>query len=131
MRAQDSALGGSIYIAHRDLEEESIELHLGKRIRARNVEGVLRPKHKKELVEGSRDIVHCDLFLCHALKECSLNLRSGSIDLVSENYMREYRPMHEMKLSRFRIKDVYTQNISGEHIGSKLNTPKGKDRVRR
>ncbi len=78
-----------------DVEHEAIELRLGQRIRAFELDRVLRGQHEERLVERIGAAGGGDVILLHRLEQRRLRLRRRAVDLVRQDDLREDRPLHE------------------------------------
>jgi hypothetical protein len=68
-------LAGAVGVAQRDLHREAVELHLGKRVRALEIERVLRGDHHERTRHLTADAVVRDLSFLHHLEQCRLRFR--------------------------------------------------------
>jgi hypothetical protein len=74
-----------------DLEEKAIYLGLGKRVGALHLNWILGGQHEERPLERMGDFRNGDRGLLHCLKQCRLGLWSGTVDLISQDQVGEYR----------------------------------------
>ena len=82
-------------VGHDDVEHESIELRFGQRIGAFELDRILRREHEEGRLERIRPPGRSDVVLLHGFEQCRLSFRRRAVDLVSEQDLREDRPLHE------------------------------------
>jgi hypothetical protein len=82
-------------VGHDDVEHESIELGFGKRVGALELDGILRREHEEGRLERIRAPGRSDVVLLHGFEQCGLGFRRRPVDLVSEQDLREDRPLHK------------------------------------
>src|SRR5262249_31307679 len=63
-----------------------------------------------------------DLLLIHCFQQGRLRLRSGSVDFVCKKDISEYRAALEFELLVDRGIHRDAQHITGQHVGSELDT---------
>ena len=85
-------------VIHDDVEHESVELGLGQRIRAFQLDGVLRGEDEERFLQGVRRALHGDLVFLHRLQQGSLGFRRRPVDLVRQHDVGEDRALHEHHL---------------------------------
>ena len=90
-RAEHRALGVAVRITQAHAQHEAVQLRIGQRIGAGEVERVLRRHHEERRRQPVRDAVHGDLMLGHRLEQRALRLRRRAVDLVGEQQLREQR----------------------------------------
>ena len=92
VRAEHLRLFARARVAHDDAHEEAIDLRLGQRIRALEIDRVLRREHEEG--EGQLEAIALDrdLTLLHRLEQRGLRLGGRAVDLVGEHDVREDRP---------------------------------------
>lgn len=86
------------------------------------LEGVLsRDDHEREwYFPGSA--IRCDLALLHGLEKCRLRLRTGTVDLVANDDVREYRAGLELELMPVAIPDRDAGDIRRQQIRGELDS---------
>ena len=89
--AHDQALGLEVRVAHRQLEQEAVELGLGQRERAGQLDRVLRGQHEERVRAAVGRALDGDVALGHRLEQRRLRLRRGPVDLVDEQDVGEHR----------------------------------------
>jgi hypothetical protein len=103
-------------IVEQHVEEESVELCLGQRIRPFELDRILRREHE----EGPVDLVmvtangHGELL--HGFEQRRLGLRRRAIDFVGQEYVRKDRSGHERPCTSSG-RDVLLDDVRAGHIG--------------
>src|SRR5690349_10960031 len=82
-------------VVHDDVEHESVELRFRQRIRALELDRVLRREHMEWLVEPVRLPLDRDPMLLHRFEQRRLRLRRRTIDLVRQDDVGEDRSRRE------------------------------------
>ena len=75
-----------------DVEHEAVELRFGQRIRAFELDRVLRREDEERLVELVGASLDRDAVLLHRLEQRGLRLRRRAVDLVGQDDVGEDRP---------------------------------------
>ncbi len=127
----DACFGDGIRIAHRHLEQESVELGLGQGIGAGvHVDGVLggdddeRPRHEMG------HAVDRDAALLHHLEQCGLRLGRGAVDLVTDHDVGEDRPGTELELAGRLVEDRHPGDVGRQQVGCELDpVPRARHRL--
>ena len=76
-------------VAHRDADEEAVDLRLGQRVGPLEVDGVLRGEDEERERELEAVALDGDLPLLHRLEQRALGLGGRAVDLVGEDDVRE------------------------------------------
>ena len=109
-----------------DLEQEAIELGLGKRVRPLLLDGVTRGEDLEGIGERVGGRAHGDATLLHGLEERSLRLRRRAVDLVGQDEVVKDGPGQEahapadgtvglfLLLEHVRPRDVGGEQVRGE-----------------
>ena len=117
-----------------DLEEEAIELRLGKRKRSLLLDRVLRRHDEERSAEIARFATHRHAALLHRFEKRRLRLWARAIDFVGQDELREERTRAELNLAAARRlvfhQDRRTRDIRGHHVGRELNAAETKARRR-
>ena len=127
--AQHVELGRALDVLHLELEQEAIELRRRQRIRAGDVERVLRGDHEEQLVERVRLVVDRDLLLGHRLEHRRLHLGRGAVDLVGEHDVREDRPGPEREAAVLELEHARAGDVARQQVGRELDAPERRDAV--
>ena len=121
---QDFALGRLVGIVDVDFHQEAVELRLGQRIGAFLLERVLRRQHVERLgqiVAGAGD--RHMLFL-HRLQQRRLGARTGAVDLVGHQQLREHRAGDEAEAAlaaRGFLQHLGAENVGRHQVGRELH----------
>ena len=86
---EDALLLLLVGVAQTDAEQEPVELRLGQRIRAFQLDRVLRGEHEERLRQLVGFPDHRDVALLHRLQQGGLRLRRGAVDFVREHDVGE------------------------------------------
>ena len=112
--ARDPSLPLPVGVAHPRPEQEPVELRLGQRERALELDGVLRREHEERVGQAVGRPLDADLALLHRLEQRALRARRRAVDLVDEQQVREHRPLDEPEaagLEQARAGDVRGQQV--------------------
>ena len=120
----DTALVLRSRIAHRDVQQESIELRLGQGIRALLLNRVLRRHDHEQVIQLVAVRADRNLALFHSLEQCRLHLRRCAVDLVSKNQIVKQRSLSKFESAFLRPIDIGTREIRRQQIGRELHTMK-------
>ena len=96
-------LGGRV--AEPRLQEETVELRLGKREDTLELDRVLGREHEERRRQRVRRPVDGDLPLGHRLEQRRLRLRHRAVDLVDEHDVREHRAGAELEVAGLLVVD--------------------------
>ena len=112
-------------IAHRDAHEEAIDLRLGQRVGALEIDRVLRREDQEG--EGQLEAVAFDrdLALLHRFEQRRLRLGGSAVDLVGEHDVREDRAGAQAERPVARREHVGAGDVGGQQIGGELDAPHG------
>ena len=102
-----------------DLEEEAVELGLGKLEDARVLVWVLGRDHEERIGKLVHLAVDRDLALLHRLEQGGLGARRGAVDLVGEEDVREDGAGKEDLLSR--LDHVHAVELGRGRVGRELD----------
>ncbi len=106
-----------------DVEHEAIELGLGQRIGALELDRILRREHEERTLERIGPAGGGDVVLLHRLEQRRLRLRRRAVDLVGEDDLREDRPLHEPQPARapFFVEDLGAGDVRRHQIRRELD----------
>jgi hypothetical protein len=108
-----------------DVEHEAIELRLGKRIGAFELDRVLGREHVKRLLELIRAPLNRDAVLLHRFEERRLRLWRRAVDLVRQDNVREDGTRREHHLAaasgRVFLDDVGAGDVRRHQVGRELD----------
>ena len=130
------AFGGGIGIVQRQPQHEAVELGVGQREGAGQVQRVLRGHHEERLRQRMSLAVYGDLALGHRLQQRALRLRRGAVDLVGQQQAAEDRAGVEAELAGLALvhadpDDVRGQQVAGELHALELQREGSRQRVRK
>ena len=108
-------------IAELDEEEETIELHLGQRERALELDGVLRRDDAERLGELMRRLVDRDLALLHRFEQARLRARRRAVDLIDEEEVRHDRSRPEFEALRSLVVDRDAGDVRRDKVRRALD----------
>ena len=107
------------------LEEEAIQLRLGQRVGAFELDRILRREHEERVRQRVADGAHGDRVLLHRFEQRRLRLGRRAVDLVGQDQVGEDRPGLELKgasRSVLRLQqDVGAQDVSWHQVGRELD----------
>src|SRR5215218_2635128 len=109
-------------IAERGLEEEAVELRLGKRERSLLLDRVLRREQEERGGQGAGDAVDGDLVLGHRLQQGRLGLRHRAVDLVDQHDVGEDRPGAELEVALPLVEDREARHVGRLQVRRALDT---------
>ena len=118
-RPDQLPLAVGVEVAHRQPQQEAVELRLGQRIGAMELARVLRCQHDEGIGQGTGDAIDGDAALRHRLEQRRLGARRGAVDLVGQEHVAKHRPRLELELAGGRVEhrhadDVRRQQVAGE-----------------
>ena len=108
------------------LEEEAVELGLGKRVGPFQLDRVLRRQHEERTRQRPGGAEQRDVVFLHRLEQGRLRLRRGAVDLVGEQEVREDRPgpeRHRPSLGPV-LQDVAAEDVARHQVGRELHPAK-------
>src|SRR5262249_38594609 len=115
-----------IGIADLDVEHETIELRLGKRVGSFLFDRILSCQDEERKVQRVGHPARCHLVLLHRLQKRSLCLRRRSIDFVGEQYICENRSLEKLELSSTAagvfLKNIRSGDVGRHQVRRKLNS---------
>ena len=122
----DLPFGVQVRVLDVHLHEETVELGLGQRVRALQLQGILGRQH----VERRRQRVilagHGDTVFLHGLQQGRLGARAGPVDLVGEQQLAKHRPLDEAERPppglRF-LQHLGAQDVGGHEVRGELHPP--------
>ncbi len=82
-------------VIEQHVEQEAVELRFRQRIRALELDRVLRREHEERPLDRVVMTAHRDREFLHRLEQRGLRLRRRAVDLVREQHVREQRARHE------------------------------------
>ena len=130
LRLEDRDLGVAARVADPQAHQEPVELRLGQRIGALELDRVLRRDHEERARERVRVRVDGDLPLLHRLEQRRLRLRRRAVDLVGEHDVGEHAARAELELVRRPVPDRHADDVGGEEVGRELDAvPRRRDRA--
>jgi hypothetical protein len=103
------------------LEQETIELSLGKRIRSRALNRVLRRQDEERSRQGIAEAVNGNRTLLHRLEHRRLRLGWCPVDFVREQDVGEDGAVLELEVARLRVVRRRSGDIGGHEIGRELD----------
>ena len=118
---EDGALVGQVGVVDLDLEQEAVELRLGERVGAFELDGVLGGEDGEVVVEGVALAVGGDLAFFHGLEQRGLGARGHAVDLVGEQELGEDGALVEAEVARFWGEDAGAEDVGGHHVGRALD----------
>src|SRR5438094_2660324 len=121
VRAEDRLLLRRLGIAHDRLEQEAIELGLGKRVGPLVLDRVLRRDDEERPRQGPRVAFERDLLLLHRLEERGLRLRRCAVHLVGEDDVREDRTFLDAEVARRDLVDGGADDVARHQVGRELD----------
>jgi hypothetical protein len=125
--ADDLELVVGAGIAERRLEQEPVELRLGQRERAFELDRVLRGQDEERVRERPRDAVDGHLPLGHGLEQRRLRLRHRAVDLVDEDDVGEDRTGPELEVTHLLVEDGQARDVGRLQVRRALDA--GRDRL--
>ena len=112
-------------VIHDDVEHEAVELRFRQRVRALELDRVLRREDVKGLVELVGLSLHRDAVLLHRLEQRGLRFGRRAVDFVSQHDVREDRPgrEHHPSSSRFGVvlNDVGAGDVARHQVRRELD----------
>ena len=121
VRGQHVRLARGRRVAERQAHGEAVDLRLGQRVGALELDRVLRREHDERPGELVRVDVDGDPALLHALEQAGLRLGRRAVDLVDEHDVREDRPGPELEAVLALVEDVDADDVGGQEVGGALH----------
>ena len=113
-------------VVEQHVEQEAVELGFGQRIRALELDRVLRREHEERPLDLVVMAAHGDRELLHRLEQRGLRLRRRAVDLVREQHVREQRARHERPGAPARgdvlFDDVGARDVRRHQVGRELDS---------
>ncbi len=122
MGADDIHLVGRGGIADTQTHHETVELRIGKRLRARRPNGILRRDTDKRPGDLVGNPVDRNRKFFHNLEQCRLGLGAGTVDFVTQQQIAIDRPHREAQSGGFLIVHGKAHDVGRHGIGGELNT---------
>jgi hypothetical protein len=114
-------LGVAVGVAHRDAEQEPVELRLRQGVGALVLDRVLGRHDREGRREEVGDAVGGHLVLLHRLEQRGLGLWRRPVDLVAEHEVREHRPGPEHQLATGLVEHSRTSDVRRHKVGRELD----------
>ena len=99
-----------------DVEHEAIELRFGQRIRAFELDRVLRREHVERLLERVGPALNRDTVFLHRFEKRRLRFRRRAVDFVCEDDIREDRPWRKHHLPPPRRR-IFLDDVGAGDVG--------------
>ena len=115
-RGEQRAFGVAIGIVQSDAQHETVELRIGQRIRAGEIERILRRHDEERRSEFVRDAVGGDLLFGHRFEQRALRLRRGAVDFVGEHELREQRARMELELAGVAVVNADADDVRRQQV---------------
>ena len=112
-------------VAKFDLDEEAVDLGLGERESALELDGILGSEDDEGAGEESGIAFDGNLTFLHGLEEGGLGAWGGAVNLVGEQDLGEDGAGAELELAGFLVIEVGAGDIGGEEVGGRLDAAKG------
>ena len=118
---QDGVLLFLVGIANAHLHQEAVDLRLGQREGAFQLDRVLSGEDKEGTRQRVGHAVHGDLPFLHGLQQRALRAGRGAVDLVSQHDLGLHRPSPKLELLTLLVEIGDTRNVRGQEVGGELN----------
>ena len=133
--AEHRRLGARVGIAERETHHEAVDLRLGQRVGALELDRVLRRQDDERTGQLVRVDVDADATLLHALQQARLRLGRRAVDLVDDHDVREDRARPELEdlvapAVDVRPDDVGRQQVRGALHARELEAERARDGAR-
>ena len=122
---EDLPLLVGVRVADRHADQEPVELCFRQRIRALELDRVLRRDDQEGRIEPERLSFHGHLRLLHCLQQRGLGLGRRPVDLVDQQEVREHRPRAKLELGLALIEQEAPGDVGGQQIGRALQALEG------
>ena len=109
-----------IGIADEHLGHEAVELRLGERVGALELDGVLGREHCECRGQRVPDAIHSDGTLLHRLEQCGLCFRGRPVDLVGQHQIGKDRTRSERELAS-AAQERDAGDVGGHQVGGELD----------
>ena len=130
-RAEHRALGIAIRIAEAHAQHEAVELRIGQRIGAGEVERILRRDHEERRWQSMGDAVDRHLFLGHRFEQRALRLRHRTVDFVGKQQLREQGSRMKLEAIGIALEDADADDVRGQQVGGELHALETESQRRR
>ena len=114
-------LGLGVRVSEVHADQEAVELRLGQRIRAVELNRVLRGDHHEECGQHVPHALDRHLLLGHRLKQARLRARAGAVDLVGQEDIREDRALAEGEGSLTRVVNRAAEDVGRQQVRCELH----------
>ena len=118
---QDPELLAFVRVAELDAEQEAVELRLGQRERALELDRVLRREDEERVGERVGLAVDGHLALLHRLEQRRLRLGGRAVDLVGQQDLREQRARAELEVVGLQVQDRGAGDVARHQVGRELH----------
>ena len=123
-RSRICSSSASAGIGHANLHQEAIELRLGQRIGAFEVDRVLRGEDGEPAGQRPARAIDRHLALFHALEQRGLGARRHAVDLVHQQQVGKHRSGVEGEGVRAGAKNRGAENVGGHQVRRGLHALK-------
>ena len=128
---QQHAFGLGRGIAHRQAQQEAVELRVRQRIGTGQVHRVLRGDDEERRRQRPGDAVDGDLLLGHRLQQRALGAGRRAVDLVGQQDVAEDRPRMELETALAGVVNRYAHHVRGQQVGGELHALEAEAQRRR
>jgi hypothetical protein len=118
---EQRAFGFLAGIAQGQAQQEAVELGIGQRIGARQVDRILGGDHEERIGQGMGAAVDGDLVLGHRLEQRALRARRCAVDLVGQQHVGEHRAGMEFEAPRLRVVHRHADDVRGQQVRGELH----------
>ena len=112
-------------IVEHDLEGESVQLRLGKRVSALELDGIAGGEDEERFRQRVSAPLDGDAPLLHGFQQRRLGLGRGAIDLVRQHDVGKYRALHKHQLATTAfgifLQQIGAGDVRGHQIRRKLD----------
>ncbi len=112
-------------VAELDLDEEAVDLGLGKGESALELDGVLGSEDDEGAGEEAGIAFDGDLAFLHSLEEGGLGAGGSAVYLVGEEDLGEDGAGSELELAVLLVIEIGAGDIGGEEVGGRLDAAEG------
>lgn len=118
---QQRTLGIGAGVAQAQPQQEAVQLRVGQREGARQIDRVLRGNHEERLRQCMRHAIQRHLLLGHRFQQRALRTRRSPVDFVGQQHVGEHRAGMELELPRGGVVDGHAQHIGRQQVGGELH----------
>ena len=111
-----------LWIGHHDLEHETVELRLRKRVSTFLLDRVLSRHHEERLRKLECLVADGHLTFLHRLEKGRLHLCRRTVDLIGKHEIRENRTFLDLELLRLLRIDQSSEHVGRKKVRSELDT---------